>query len=319
MVSDTGGLQDHSFNFEAYAGLKQAASVNKTIEVQQVTSVTRDDYFKHIEAYASGGCDLIVAVGVAMTNAAIESAKLHPSQKYILFDGNSTPPGIKGIQFNTAQSAFLAGYLAAGMTKTGKVATFGGANFESVRIKMDGFWEGVTYYNKEHQKDVKILGWDVPSQNGTFAPGQSFTDIEGGRQITKRFQDEGADIVLPVAGGTGKGALEQALDSGGKLSVIWTDTDGYFSNPDYRSVFLTSIVRDISSTVSTVVDKAAKGDFNAAKFIGDLANKSTDLAPFHDYEDKVPSSLVAELSVVRQGIISGGITISSPNQPKAGP
>ena len=107
------------------------------------------------------------------------------------------------MQFNTAQGGFLGGYLAAGMSKTGKVATYGGLNIPPVTIYMDGFWEGVQYYNKQKGKNVQVLGWDEANQKGgTFA--NSFTDANKGKQITQQFQQQGADIIFPVAGGTGR-------------------------------------------------------------------------------------------------------------------
>ena len=121
------------------------------------------------------------------------------------------------------------------MSKTGKVATYGGLNIPPVTIYMDGFWEGVQYYNKQNSKNVKVLGWDEKNQKGgTFA--NSFTDANKGKQITQQFQQQGADIVFPVAGGTGVGSAAAAAASGGKLSVIWVDTDGCESVPQYCNV-----------------------------------------------------------------------------------
>ncbi|WP_331730946.1 BMP family ABC transporter substrate-binding protein (plasmid) [Kitasatospora sp. NBC_00070] len=315
MVADTGGLDDKSFNAEAYAGVQQAARVDPSIEVREQTAGAAADYAPLIDAFVSQGCGLIVTVGVAMSEATQQSARTHPSQHYAIVDGKSVAPVVKGIQFNAAQSAFLAGYVAASMTRTGKVATFGGVDIPGVRIFMDGYWEGVQYYNKEHQADVQVLGWHEPTQSGTFPSPQSFTDPAAGRQLTAAFQAQGADIVLPVAGTTGLGALMRAKESGGTLSAIWVENDGYHSNPDYSSVIMTSVVRNIASAVGTVVAAAAGGHHNTASYIGDLANNGTGMAPFHDYASSVPSTLQSELDVIRQGIINGSIPITSPNQP----
>ena len=82
---------------------------------------------------------------------------------------------------------------------------------------MDGFWEGVQYYNKQKGKNVQVLGWDEKNQKaGTFA--NSFTDANKGKQITQQFHQQGADVVFPVAGGTGVGAGQAAAASNGKVS-----------------------------------------------------------------------------------------------------
>lgn len=315
MVTDTGGLDDHSFNAESWAGMQDAAKQNPAIKVSNATSATENDYASNISGFVSAGCKLIVTVGFAMNNATVDSAKKNPNQQYAIVDNTSTAPQVKGLQFNSAQGAFLGGYFAAGMTKTGKVATFGGANYPTVTVYMDGFWEGVQYYNQQHNTKVQVLGWNETKKQGTFDPTQSFTDQAGGKQIAATFQSEGADIIFPVAGGTGIGALAQAKASGGKLNAIWVDDDGFYSNSAYASVIMTSVTKGIASAVSTVVTDAAKGSFSSDSYIGTLANGGSGLAPYHDWTSKVPAALTTELGTVKQDIISGKIKITSKNQP----
>lgn len=315
MVTDTGGLDDHSFNAESWAGMQDAAKTDSSITVQNATSSTENDYASNISGFVSAGCKLIVTVGFAMDDATVASAKKNPTQDYAIVDNTSTAPKIQGLQFNTAQGAFLGGYFAAGMTKTGKVATFGGANYPTVTVYMDGFWEGVQYYNQQHHTSVKVLGWNETTKQGTFDSTQSFTDEAGGKQIAATFQAEGADIIFPVAGGTGIGALAQAKASNGAMNAIWVDDDGFYSNPTYASVIMTSVTKGIASAVSTAVVAAAKGNFSSTSYIGTLANDGTGLAPYHDFSSKVPATLTTELATVKQDIISGKITITSKNQP----
>ena len=316
MVTDTGGLDDHSFNAESWAGMQAAATANPNITVKNATSATANDYASNISGFVSSGCKLIVTVGYAMDDATVASQKKNPTQDYAIVD-NTGGTNIQGLQFNTAQGAFLGGYFAAGMTKTGKVATFGGANFPTVTVYMDGFWEGVQYYNKVHHKSVQVLGWNETTQKGTFDPTQSFTDTAGGKQIAETFAGEGADIVFPVAGGTGIGALAAAQASNGKLNAIWVDDDGFFSNSSYASVIMTSVTKGIASAVTTAVEGAAKGTFTNTSYIGTLANDGTGLAPYHDFASQVPAALTNELATVKQGIINGTIVITSKNQPHA--
>ena len=156
------------------------------------------------------------------------AAKANPNTHYAEVDAGSTGKNVYGMQFNTAQGGFLGGYLAAGMSKTGKVATCGGLNIPPVTIYMDGFWEGVQYYNQKNHKNVQVLGWNEKNQKGgTFS--QPFTDQNKGKQISQTFIGQGADVIFPVAGGAGLGAAAAAQASGGKVSVIWVDTDGCVS------------------------------------------------------------------------------------------
>jgi basic membrane protein A len=315
MVLDVGGVDDHSFNQSSWAGMQAAHKANSNVKISYVSSSSQNDYVPNLTAETNKGCDTVIAVGGLMGTAVAKIAKKNPTQHYAEIDSPSSAKNVYGLQYNTAQGGFLGGYLAAAMTKTGKVATYGGLNIPPVTIYMDGFWEGVQYYNKQKGKDVQVLGWDEKNQQGgTFA--QSFTDANKGKQLTAQFQQQGADIVFPVAGGTGIGSAAAAAASGGQLSVIWVDTDGCESVAQYCKYFLTSVTKNLADSVQEYVTKAASGDFPKGNYIGTLENDGTGLAPFHDFDSKVPADVKSELDQVKQDIISGTIKITSPSQPQ---
>jgi basic membrane protein A len=314
MVLDTGGVDDHSFNESSYAGMKAAKQENSKINISYAPSNSQNDYTPNLNAAVQKNCDTIVAVGGLMADAVKAAALANPNKHFAEVDNASQAPNQYGIQFNTAQGAFLGGYLAAGMTKTGAVATFGGLNIPPVTIYMDGFYEGVQYYNQQKGKAVKVLGWNEADQKGgTFA--QSFTDQNAGKQISQTFIQQGADIIFPVAGGTGLGAGAAAQASGGKANVIWVDTDGCQSASQYCQYFVTSVTKNLSDSVKQYVTKAASGSYPTGSYVGTLANGGTGLAPFHDFDSKVPSDLKSELKQVQSDITSGKIKITSPSQP----
>ncbi len=315
MVLDTGGVDDRSFNQSSWAGLQAANKANPNIAISYVASNSQNDYAPNLSAEVNKGCDTIIAVGGLMADAVKASAKQNSKQQYAQIDSGSSGPNVYGLQYNTAQGGFLGGYLAAGMTKTGKVATYGGLNIPPVTIYMDGFWEGVQYYNKTNNKNVQVLGWDEKNQKGgTFA--QSFTDQNMGRSITQAFVQQGADIIFPVAGGTGLGSGAAAAASGGKVSVIWVDTDGCTSAAQYCKYFLSSVTKNLTDSVTQYANTAAGGTFPTGSYIGVLKNNGTGLAPFHDFESQVPAQLKAALAKVKADITSGKIVITSPSQPK---
>ncbi|HZV25406.1 MAG TPA: hypothetical protein VFG00_03865, partial [Acidothermaceae bacterium] len=114
-----------------------------------------------------------------------------------------------------------------------------------------------------------------------------------------------------------EGAAIAAKASGGKVSVIWVDTDGCVSDAADCSVFLSSVVKGLASAVTTYANDFAAGkSLGGGSYIGTLANNGTGLAPFHDFASKVPASVQSELNQVKADIISGKITITSPTQPK---
>jgi basic membrane protein A len=316
MVTDTGGINDKSFNQSSWEGMQAAASASGgSITVKYLPSTSTSDYAKNISTFISQKCGVIVTVGFLMGSATEAAAKANPKQKFAIVDCSYSSgcltgthePNITQLVYNTAQDAFLGGYLAAGMTKTGKVATYGGMKFGTVTIYEDGFWDGVQYYNKQHHTHVQVLGWSYPSQNGTFAG--SFTNISAGQTIGNTFIHDGADVIFPVAGGVGLGtakAVQTADASGKNISMFWVDTDGCVSASTYCKYFVTSVEKGISTSVKTAVLLASKGA-KGGSYVGTLENGGAVLAPFHDWASKVPSSLQSELNTVKQQIISGKI------------
>ena len=135
-----------------------------------------------------------------------------------------------GQVFATDEAAFLAGYLAAGISKTGMVGTFGGINIPPVTIFMDGFYYGVQYYNADKGTNVEVLGWDPKKQKGLFT--DNFESLDDGRTFAQNLVDEGADIVMPVAGPVGLGSAALASELGAdKLKIIGVDIDQFESDP----------------------------------------------------------------------------------------
>ncbi len=315
MVLDTGGVDDRSFNESSWAGFQAANKENSNIKISYVSSNSQNDYEPNLNAEVNKGCNTIVAVGGLMSDAVKKVASQHPDQHFAEVDAPSSGSNVYGLQYDTAQGAFLGGYLAAAMSKTGKVATFGGLNIPPVTIYMDGFWEGVQYFNKTQHKNVAVLGWNENKQKGgTFA--QSFTDQNQGRSISQAFIQQGADIIFPVAGGTGLGAGAAAQSSNGKVSVIWVDTDGCMSAAQYCPYFLTSVTKNITDSVKSYTTKAAGGTFPTGNYVGTLENDGTGIAPFHQFDSKVPANVKSELDQIKSDIISGKIKITSPSQPK---
>ena len=315
MVTDTGGINDKSFNQSSWQGMQAAAAANPNISVKYLPSTTTSDYAKNISTFISQKCGVIVTVGFLMGAATEAAAKANPHQKFAIVDCSYSSQCLTGpheknitqLVFNTAQDAFLGGYLAAGMTKTGKVATYGGVKFGTVTIYEDGFWQGVQYYNKQHHTHVQVLGWSYPSQNGTFAG--SFTNITAGQTIANTFIHDGADIIFPVAGGVGLGSAKavQTADSSGKnISMFWVDTDGCVSAATYCKYFITSVEKGIATAVKFSVLGASRGH-SGGSYVGTLANGGAVLAPYHFWTSKVPAKLKTELAAVKAAIIAGKI------------
>ena len=310
MVSDTGGVDDRSFNAAAWAGMQAAQAANSNISVKFSQSTSPSDYTPIINTFVSQKCNIIVTLGFAMGDATKAAATANASQKFAIVDNVTPGANVNSLVFNTVQDAFLGGYLAAGMTKTGKVATFGGQEFPTVTIYMDGYWDGVQYYNQKHGTHVQVLGWDEKTQKGSFTG--DFTNQTKGQTLTQTFISEGADIIFPVAGNVGLGAakaVQQADAAAGsqKVNMEWVDLDGCVSAPQYCKYFITSVLKGETLAVKTAVLAAASGSFKGGNYIGTLANGGVSLAPFHDFDSTVSASLKSELQQISTGIQNGSI------------
>ena len=320
IVSDAGGFDDKSFNQLGYEGAKQAAD-ELGVELNAVESNSENDYGPNLESLVAEGCDAIVTVGFALASATKESAAANPDIKYILiddaadggddgetFDGQADEPNIKPLLYDTAQAAFLGGYLAADYTKTGVVGTYGGLPFPTVTIFMDGFKQGAEYYAKEKGKKVKVVGWD--GKDGLFTGG--FEANETATNTARQLLDQDVDVILPVGGPIYQGALTAIDASGSDVAMLGVDADLYETDPNTQEVVLTSILKNMKvSTYESLMSAASGEEFDFTPYIGTLENEGVGIAPFHNFEDKVSDTVSDELEQVRAGIIDGSIPVTS--------
>ncbi|WP_120338031.1 BMP family lipoprotein [Cryobacterium soli] len=321
IVSDFGGFDDKSFNQSSFDGMKKA-SEELGVEFKQAESTSEDQYAGNVTSMVDQGCNFILTVGFALANATRDAAQANTDVEFAIIDSplsndDFSPlslDNVKPVLYDTAQAAFLAGYLAAGTTKTGTVGTFGGMAYPSVTIFMDGFADGIAYYNTEKKTDVKLVGWNKEAQSGSIAGG--FDDISQGKTISAGLIDAGADIILPVAGPLFQGTAQAIADSGKDVAIIGVDSDLFETTPEFASMYLTSIMKSMTDATDTIVTDAANGDFSADPYIGTLENEGVGLAPLHDWESKVDPTLVTEVDDLKAKIISGDIVVTSDATPK---
>jgi basic membrane protein A len=314
MVTDQGGLDDKSFNASAWKGMQAAeADAATNVKVKNVASGTAADYEPNLTAFVNQKCDFILAVGGLMGEATLKIAKANPTQQFAIVDAKLDADNVYPMQFDTAQAGFLAGYLAAGYSKSGKVGTYGGLKIPPVTIFMDGFADGVSYYNNAKKTNVQVLGWDKAKQDGLFA--NDFVAPAKGKQLSDTLLAQGADVIMPVAGGTGLGTTEAA--AAGQFSAIWVDVDGCAST-QYCKGLLTTVVKNIPDAVRDAVLKGANGQSlkPADGFVGTLKNNGVSIAPYHEFDSKVAADLKAEIEKLKADIIAGTVKVESPAQPK---
>ncbi|MFZ0625153.1 MAG: BMP family ABC transporter substrate-binding protein [Acidimicrobiia bacterium] len=304
-VTDTGGIDDKSFNQTAWKGVTDAIDQGYATEDSDYLESQADtDYAPNIQSWLDEGCDLIITVGFLLGDATAAAAEANPDQDFEIIDYAYDPsiPNIRGAVFGTTDAAFLAGYLAAGMTQTGTVATYGGIQIPcGVTCFMDGFVYGVRYYNQEKGTDVQVLGWNPEAQTGTFTG--DFENADNGRNVTQSFVDEGADVVLPVAGPVGVGTAALAQEQG-DVWVIGVDADWFVTLPEYSDIILTSVLKGLDVAVSSTIKDVAEGTFEGGTRLFTIAEDGVGIGPINP---DVPADLVTEVETLKEGLKDGSI------------
>lgn len=312
LVTDVGGVDDKGFNQTAWKGVTDAGD-QLGVEAAFLESQAETDYIPNIQSFLDQGCGVIVTVGFLLGDATKEAANANPDVPYTIVDfayaeGDITANNVLGQIFNTDEAAFLAGYLAAGMSKTGKVGTFGGVNIPPVTIFMDGFYYGVQKYNADNGTKVKVLGWSPKDQKGLFT--ENFESLDDGRTFAQNLVDEGADIVMPVAGPVGLGSAALASELGTeKLTIIGVDADQFNLDTANQNVYLTSVLKNMDVTTFNAIQSVVDGTFEGGVTIGDLKNGGVGLAPYHAFDSAVPQDLKDQIEAIKAGIVDGSVSV----------
>jgi basic membrane protein A len=306
-VTDTGGIDDKSFNATAWKGVEDAVA-EFGVEGKFLESQQQSDYEKNLNAFIEEGCDLIIPVGFLLADATVAAAEANPDMLFSIIDvGWLEAPNIQGQAFQTDEAAFMAGYLAAGVSKTGKLGTFGGIQIPTVTIFMDGFALGVAHYNEIHGTSVEVLGWDIGTQTGLFT--NNFESLEDGRLMGEQLMDEGVDIIMPVAGPVGLGTAA-AVQERGDAYIVGVDNDWAVVNEAYADITLTSVMKFMDVTTFNAIKSVVDGTFEAGLIMGTLENGGVGLADYHELAGMVSADLQAEIDGLAAQIIAGEIATS---------
>jgi basic membrane protein A len=304
IVSGVGGFNDNSFG---QSGLKGMEKITGELgiefgrfEVSYSTQIT-----PQIQASVDQSCDLVIAMSYEMKDAIEDIAKQNPTVNFVVIDSNTEEelPNVKQVFFDVSQPSFLAGYAAAAVSKTGVVATYGGKKNGPLLLFLNGFYDGVDYYNTLKGTSVKVLGWNREQQDGDFAGGYSHQ--EEGKVLAQFFIDSGADVIFPVAGSTGLGTLNYVKNhnlteaDAPKASVVWVDSDGAAGMPEYSDIILTSVEKGIPKSVEDVVRLAYQGNFDNSTYTGAFSNEGVLISPWHEFASRIPLTLDDEVNKIK--------------------
>jgi len=306
MVSDSGGFDDKSFNQTSHDGLVNAKT-NLGVKTAEIESQSDAEYADNIDALVQQDCNQITTVGFLLGEATETAAKANPDVDFSIVDFGYAKPSdnLKGLAFDTATPSYLAGYLAAGMTETGTVGTFGGLQIPTVTSYMTGFAQGVDKHNEDNGTEVKVVGWDPKTEKGSFV--ENFDDKVKGQTIGENMIAQGADILFPVAGPAGLGGLQAAQDNDAR--AIWVDTDGCVSAAEYCDVILSSVLKNMHVAVENAIKDSVDGAFTNELYLGTLENDGVNLGPYHEFDSVIPQELKDKVEELKAQLISGELKV----------
>lgn len=299
-----GGVSDKSFNQMGWEGTQKAAK-DFGIEASYLVTKQNSDYEANTAACIAEGADLVITTGFRSAPAALASADGNPQQKYAIIDNTGEgKPNVLGNTTRMDQTCFLAGYLSAAMSKTGKVGTFVGQLAPATQAFVDGFYMGIKYYNESKGANVQLIGYDPEKKEETAQIG-NFQDQDAGKNLTLSFMDEGVDIILPVAGSVSIGTAS-ALVERGEGCMIGVDRDWFVSNPEYADHILASVVKRVDVFSYEAIKQVLDGTFKGGDYVGTLENGGTNLAyGGAKCAVDVTPELKAEIDELAKKVISG--------------
>ncbi len=294
LVTDVGRVNDRSFNQSAWEGVQQAGK-DLGAEVKYIETTDAKDYENNISQFVAEDYDLIVTVGFALTDATIKMAKANPKINFIGVDQfqGETLANLTGLVFHEDQSGYLAGVLAAYLSKSGTIAGVFGTDLVPPVV---AFKEGYEAGAKSVDPGIKIIS--------TYHPGeisQAFTDPEWGAATAAQAMDQGADVVFGAGGMTGNGALEETATRAG-LYCIGVDSDQWETVPGAQPCLVSSAMKMITPGVVELAKMAKDGKFPGSNYFGGAG-----LAPFHDFDGKIPANVKDALKAIDTGLKDGSI------------
>jgi basic membrane protein A and related proteins len=299
LVTNLDGIKDQSFNQAAWAGLQQAQH-DLNANIQYIQTADWKDYAKNISTFAEANYDVIVTVGFDQLNATTAAAQAHEQINFIGVDQpqEESLPNLTGLVFPEDQAGFLAGALAAQMTKSKKIGgVFATDLFTQVWRFGEGYRAGAQYINPE----IQVL----LNYHNDVSPDKTFTDPEWGAETAVAQIGQGADIICGAGEKTGEGAVVGAVEAG--ALAIGYDSDQYFTLPEAQKGLLSSVIKVITSSVFGLIKAAQQNKFPGGNLVGQVS-----YAPYHKLSDQVSAVIKTKMAEISRALADGSLLTNVP-------
>ena len=288
MVTDTGGINDQSFNQSTWEGL--SALPTDEFEIAHLVSKTDADYDTNIQTFIDDGYDLILCTGFKLAEATKKAAEANPDQKFAIIDDASIDlPNVACLMFAQEQASYLVGIVAGMASESGVVGYVQGMVSENMNLFGIGFIEGVLSVNPE----ATVLQYNA----------NSFGDVAAGSAAVKNFVTQGADVVYHAAGGTGAGVITGCQENG--IYAIGVDADQSYLAPE---TVITSAMKRVDIAAQDISKAVKEGTFKGGITMYDINNGGVDVAPT---QDLLTEDMIAAVEAAKADLQSGAIVVST--------
>ncbi|MEO6207115.1 MAG: BMP family ABC transporter substrate-binding protein [Candidatus Limnocylindrales bacterium] len=320
LVTDVGTLDDKNFNQYSWEGAQAGADAIAAPAPQSAVSKVSANIATNIQAFVDAEYDIIVTVGFAAGADTIKAAKANPTIKFIgvdqgiCIDADGEPdgtftcagdaatllPNLQGINWKEQQPGYLAGIVAASLSKTGQIAAVGGtAVVPAVTNYILGYRNGAMSINPAIKVEIAYVS-EAPD---TAAFGDPSGGLAFGTQMLTQFPD--VDVIFQVAGATGNGVLQAACDKG--ILAIGVDVDQVISAPATAKCTVVSAEKKLVKNVSDAIKRIADGTDKGGKLVLDLTTEDVGLSPYHDFESQITPDIQAKVDAAIEALKDGSL------------
>jgi basic membrane protein A len=312
LVTGVGRRDDHSYNQAAWDGIQQAKTSGVAMWVASIETVDARDYEENIKVFGEAGYDVIVTVGSAMGDATRAAAKAYPGSYFIGVDQDQSTnqdfsPNLTGLVFAEDQIGYLAGALAALMSKTGQVGAVCASDaLPFMQRYGNGFLAGAAYINPQVKATVvyhKDVGLD-----------KTFDDPEWGASQANSLVDSGTDIIFGVGGATGNNAIVAAVTRG--AYAIGADNDQYYAFPVAAPHLFVSVLKAIAPGIVKLIKTARDAQAGTSVFPSGNFDGQVILSSYHDLDSSIPEEVKSRMTELNQALLSGqtqtGVSVTNP-------
>lgn len=244
---------------------------------------------------------IICGNGFLAEKAILELAPLYPKTYFICMDTELSeyPPNVVTVSFKQNEGSFLAGVLAAKMTKKKTVGFIGGMNIPVINDFLAGYKQGIKYIDKDVKIEVKFM-----DQYSKIDP---FQDIELGKKIALELIDSSnVDIIYAVAGKTNIGIYEAIKDK--NILAIGVDTDQDYIVPGQ---ILTSMIKNLDTGIIYIIDKIINNRFDNKNFRIGLKENGVALSEMKYTKNLISEDIQLLLNQLKEKIIENKMIIDS--------